>query len=197
MAVNVRKSANVKIMQHVILLMDLATAQEAILGRIVRRSVLQDDTDRAARRSVCVSMVNVIIFPGSVNVIQDGEDLCKICRKYFTTCFDSFCFNDYRCEDLCPMGKHGDDCKSDCRCQNGGTCDPETGDCYCRAGWTGSVCANRCPFGFWGLNCREPCDCFNGASCHHVTGDCECQPGFRGDRVSSKILNLCWKFNQY
>lgn len=75
MAVNVRKSANVKIMQHVILLMDLATAQEAILGRIVRRSVLQDDTDRAARRSVCVSMVNVIIFPGSVNVIQDGEDL--------------------------------------------------------------------------------------------------------------------------
>ena len=46
-------------------------------------------------------------------------------------------------------GKHGDECKSECKCQNGGSCNPTTGECYCTPGWTGSVCANRCPEGFW------------------------------------------------
>lgn len=90
----------------------------------------------------------------------------------------------FRCDDLCPIGKHGTACKSECRCQNGGSCDPETGYCFCKDGWTGAVCANRCPFGFWGVNCSQPCDCYNGASCHHINGTCECQPGFIGDRVS-------------
>lgn len=41
-----------------------------------------------------------------------------------------------RCDDLCPLGKHGEECKSECRCQNGGSCSPLTGECYCTPGWT-------------------------------------------------------------
>ena len=42
----------------------------------------------------------------------------------------------FRCEDPCPNGKHGEECGSECRCQNGGTCDSSTGKCYCTPGWT-------------------------------------------------------------
>jgi len=47
--------------------------------------------------------------------------------------------NDYlmrRCDYLCPEGKHGEECKSECQCQNGGSCSPMTGKCYCMPGWT-------------------------------------------------------------
>jgi hypothetical protein len=104
--------------------------------------------------------------------------------------FSFFKCNTSRCNDPCPVGKHGSECKSECRCQNSGTCDPETGKCFCEPGWTGPVCANRCPFGFWGEKCSQPCGCYNGASCHHVTGKCECQPGFMGEKVSVASLHL-------
>lgn len=96
----------------------------------------------------------------------------------------------FSCDDPCPIGTHGSECKSDCRCQNGGTCDQETGECYCKPGWIGTVCANRCPFGFWGPNCSQQCDCYNGASCHHVTGECLCQPGFIGERVITFVYYI-------
>lgn len=94
-----------------------------------------------------------------------------------------------RCEDECPLGKHGAECKSECRCQNGGTCDPKFGKCFCEPGWTGLVCASKCPFGYWGPNCSEKCKCYNGASCHHINGTCECQPGFKGESVL--VLLIC------
>jgi len=42
----------------------------------------------------------------------------------------------HRCDDLCPTGLHGEECKSVCRCQNGGFCNHVTGACYCTPGWT-------------------------------------------------------------
>ena len=41
-----------------------------------------------------------------------------------------------RCEEPCPDGTHGQNCASSCRCQNGGTCSPIDGKCFCTSGWT-------------------------------------------------------------
>lgn len=42
----------------------------------------------------------------------------------------------YRCDQRCPSGRHGDECQSECKCQNSGSCDPQTGHCLCSSGWT-------------------------------------------------------------
>lgn len=41
-----------------------------------------------------------------------------------------------RCDEPCPDGTHGQNCASSCRCQNGGTCSPIDGKCFCTSGWT-------------------------------------------------------------
>lgn len=38
------------------------------------------------------------------------------------------------CNEKCPDGKHGKECKSECKCQNNGICDPQTGKCDCTPG---------------------------------------------------------------
>jgi len=91
------------------------------------------------------------------HVIMSGECYCQ---KGFTGPL---------CEEKCKSGKNGDECKSICRCQNGGICNDDL-SCTCPPGWIGSVCGNRCQPGFYGLNCSQVCECFNGASCDHVTG---------------------------
>lgn len=52
-------------------------------------------------------------------------------RRRFNFLINGAC----RCDDLCPRGKHGEECRSECRCQNGGSCIPTTGDCDCTPGW--------------------------------------------------------------
>ncbi len=42
----------------------------------------------------------------------------------------------HRCDEPCPPGTHGEECKSSCQCQNGGSCHPVDGKCYCPKGWT-------------------------------------------------------------
>ena len=41
-----------------------------------------------------------------------------------------------RCDEPCPPGTHGSKCQSSCQCQNGGSCHPVSGKCYCPKGWT-------------------------------------------------------------
>ena len=41
-----------------------------------------------------------------------------------------------RCDEPCPPGTHGSKCESTCQCQNGGSCHPVSGKCYCPKGWT-------------------------------------------------------------
>lgn len=77
----------------------------------------------------------------------------------------------FRCEEKCNREKDGNECKSSCRCQNGGICDEDTQVCKCPPGWTGDVCANRCQPGTFGHSCTQTCECFNGASCDHVLGE--------------------------
>ena len=39
----------------------------------------------------------------------------------------------------CPKGRYGINCHFECECE-GSTCNPETGDCVCKAGKHGVVC---------------------------------------------------------
>ena len=40
----------------------------------------------------------------------------------------------------CPEGFWGSECQSVCVCENGGSCDQQTGLCVCTPGFTGSLC---------------------------------------------------------
>ncbi|XP_024880441.1 protein draper-like, partial [Temnothorax curvispinosus] len=102
------------------------------------------------------------------------------------------CESGYRgslCDTKCPSGKWGRDCKMDCKCQNGATCDPFDGKCKCTRGWIGLYCDRKCSSNRYGQDCAEECRCQNGGSsgCDHITGECQCKPGFYGD----ECLKIC------
>lgn len=77
--------------------------------------------------------------------------------------------------------KHwGDDCSHFCECENGGQCDPLSGSCQCRLGYTGRHCEDPCPPGKFGKDCLQKCLCGIGGSCDKETGGCYCKEGFTG-----------------
>uniref|UniRef100_A0A8C2ZML6 Laminin subunit alpha-5 n=1 Tax=Cyclopterus lumpus TaxID=8103 RepID=A0A8C2ZML6_CYCLU len=95
------------------------------------------------------------------------------------------------CE-ICAPGYYGDavtakNCTK-CNCSPCGTelCDPQTGQCRCKAGVTGPHC-DRCENGSFGFEscsgCRQ-CDCDASAAlvqpCDPQSGQCTCQPGVNG-----------------
>uniref|UniRef100_A0A8C3Y2E7 EGF-like domain-containing protein n=1 Tax=Catharus ustulatus TaxID=91951 RepID=A0A8C3Y2E7_CATUS len=119
------------------------------------------------------------------------------------------------CSMPCPPGRFGPGCQGECRCHNGGQCDPHGGQCQCAPGFTGdwmasvwgwggsqespqlSVglcqhlcppcrCQERCPVGRYGQDCQESCDCANGGQCFHVDGGCLCEAGFQGSRCEER-----------
>lgn len=45
-----------------------------------------------------------------------------------------------RCTKECPIGFYGEFCLKECNCENGGTCDPVTGNCSCVQGFVGPTC---------------------------------------------------------
>ena len=98
-------------------------------------------------------------------------------------------FSGSQCQTVgCPRGSWGPDCGHTCPCQNGGWCDPVTGDCTCAPGFLGDTCTDTCQTGTWGELCNNDCDCDTGEMCHHVTGTCSpCQAGTWGDAC----LNTC------
>uniref|UniRef100_A0AAQ4S3F6 Laminin subunit alpha-5 n=1 Tax=Gasterosteus aculeatus aculeatus TaxID=481459 RepID=A0AAQ4S3F6_GASAC len=94
--------------------------------------------------------------------------------------------------DICAPGYYGDavtakNCTK-CNCSPCGTesCDPQTGQCRCKAGVTGPSC-DRCEVGSFGFElcsgCRH-CDCDASAAlvqpCNPQSGRCACQPGVNG-----------------
>ncbi|NXK42905.1 PEAR1 protein, partial [Piprites chloris] len=90
------------------------------------------------------------------------------------------------CSVPCPPGRFGPGCQGECRCHNGGHCDPRWGHCQCAPGFTGEQCRERCPVGRYGQDCQESCDCANGGRCFHVDGGCLCEPGFQGSRCEER-----------
>uniref|UniRef100_A0A8B9S9H3 Platelet endothelial aggregation receptor 1 n=1 Tax=Apteryx owenii TaxID=8824 RepID=A0A8B9S9H3_APTOW len=90
------------------------------------------------------------------------------------------------CSTPCPPGRFGPDCRGECRCHNGGSCDPVSGQCQCAPGFTGEQCREQCPAGKYGQDCRESCDCANGGRCYHVDGACLCEAGFLGGRCEER-----------
>lgn len=88
------------------------------------------------------------------------------------------------------LGKWGPDCRSECDCFNGGTCDSISGQCVCPPGYTGDKCQNECFKGQYGLNCSKKCECFNDAPCDLATGVCNCPKGYSG--VKCEIRNCAY-----
>jgi len=43
----------------------------------------------------------------------------------------------------CPSDRYGTQCLQQCQCENGGTCNPQTGECSCTPGWIGRLCEQR------------------------------------------------------
>ncbi|VDH99984.1 Hypothetical predicted protein, partial [Mytilus galloprovincialis] len=109
------------------------------------------------------------------------------------------------CSEPCPGGMLGGNCKAQCRCYNGATCDRITGQCTCApgykgercdpgsgkcskcsSGWTGPLCNETCPAPYYGDGCQKICYCKNGGLCNHKTGVCQCQAGYTGQYCGTK-----------
>jgi len=120
-------------------------------------------------------------------VCSDGCHHGECTEPEVCTCHSGF--SGSQCQTVgCPRGSWGPDCGHTCPCQNGGWCDPVTGDCTCAPGFLGVTCTDTCPTGTWGEMCNNDCDCDTGEMCHHVTGTCSpCQAGSWGD----DCLNTC------
>lgn len=80
----------------------------------------------------------------------------------------------------CAVGRWGRNCQNECRCMNGGTCEPLTGACACAAGWRGDACERACAPPSFGDDCAQICQCQNNATCDPASGACACAPGFTG-----------------
>ncbi|CAH2244169.1 jg23475 [Pararge aegeria aegeria] len=96
------------------------------------------------------------------------------------TCSCAHGYGGPACDISCAVGKWGRHCQNDCRCMNGGTCEPLTGECSCAAGWRGDACEKVCAPPAFGDNCEQICQCKNNATCHPASGACSCPSGYTG-----------------
>ncbi|KAJ8036101.1 Hyalin [Holothuria leucospilota] len=99
-------------------------------------------------------------------------------------CCSGYTLNEDSCTP-CSSDRWGDNCANECQCENGASCDPQTGVCLCRPGFTGNQCELVCPAGFYGQDCATVCDC--PSSCHPENGTCICEPGFMGQ----SCIDIC------
>lgn len=123
------------------------SAQLATVAGDVKSAASRAPMVTAASRNANVrTMPLAIMSQGSAHAVPDILEHCKShLLAYRLTgihisahnvlgliiLFLSLC----SCEDLCPPGKHGQQCEERCPCQNGGVCHHVTGECSCPAGW--------------------------------------------------------------
>ncbi|GAB5574968.1 tyrosine-protein kinase receptor Tie-1 [Prionailurus iriomotensis] len=65
------------------------------------------------------------------------EQACREGHPYGCSCGSGW--RGHQCQEACTPGHFGADCRLQCQCQNGGTCDRFSG-CVCPSGWHGMHC---------------------------------------------------------
>ncbi|KAL2096027.1 hypothetical protein ACEWY4_008175 [Coilia grayii] len=91
------------------------------------------------------------------------------------------------CQQVCPRGRYGAQCRGVCACLNGGVCDAVEGSCQCGLGWTGP----RCETGQYGPGCALECLCQNNGTCDRFTGCCDCSSGYYGNACQHRLWSQC------
>jgi len=76
-------------------------------------------------------------------------------RLYVETSFSKCCWCPGILCVVCVQGFYGVDCKSQCSCLNGGTCDAVSGICICPPGTTGERCEDGCSPGMFPSTTRS------------------------------------------
>lgn len=125
--------------------------------------------------------------------------LCN-CLHYFLEFFkpihvinSSYCCV-FHVSSACAAGQYGEHCSGQCLCQNGGSCDSETGQCSCPPGWTGAACElgefrtkRFCPpVSFCSLQCQGKTPLYLSLRCNsHLwfpfLSLLECEEGYYGE----------------
>ncbi|XP_070547066.1 multiple epidermal growth factor-like domains protein 11 [Ptychodera flava] len=122
-----------------------------------------------------------------------GPSVFRCCDGYFKTEESKLTENCIEC----PVGSYGYYCKTNCTCENGGTCNRVDGSCHCSQQYFGSSCqfacncqngatcmsdgSCSCANGYYGKLCDRQCVCPINSECDSKTGECVCQNGFYGD----------------
>ncbi|XP_072037352.1 uncharacterized protein [Amphiura filiformis] len=98
----------------------------------------------------------------------------------------------------CPAGKWGPPtCISICdNCYNGGICYDKSGECVCRAGFTGPDCLTACGQDRFGWDCEHQCGansavaaCPYSVFCMPDPAGCSCIPGWKGIRCNDVCVD--------
>ncbi|XP_060576563.1 fibrillin-1-like isoform X2 [Ruditapes philippinarum] len=134
------------------------------------------------KNDICVDIDECSETPCSHNCINtNGSYTCNCQIGYFLKEDKVTC-------QVCDLFKYGTNCEDICTCvqQNTDSCDPKTGQCYCKNGWTGDKCdddINEC------TNSDNVCpinsECFNTPG----SFNCKCDIGYL--QVASGECKVC------
>ncbi|XP_060570647.1 fibrillin-2-like isoform X2 [Ruditapes philippinarum] len=134
------------------------------------------------KNDICVDINECSETPCSHNCINtNGSYTCNCQIGYFLKEDKVTC-------QVCDLFKYGTNCEDICTCveENTDSCDPKTGQCYCKNGWTGDECdddADEC------MNNDDVCP-FN-SECYNTPGsfNCKCNIGYL--QVASGECKVC------
>ncbi|XP_062596811.1 multiple epidermal growth factor-like domains protein 10 [Saccostrea cucullata] len=101
------------------------------------------------------------------------------------------------CENVCPFGKYGLECKQACagHCGGNANCDRVTGHCIggCASGWTGTLCDKECLNGSYSENCMFNCSgqCLLQEPCDKISGKCVngCRSGYTNEKCDQECVS--------
>uniref|UniRef100_K1QTK6 Latent-transforming growth factor beta-binding protein 4 n=1 Tax=Magallana gigas TaxID=29159 RepID=K1QTK6_MAGGI len=149
----------------------------------------------------CRDGYNVVNFSKCEDIdecstINTGIDGCQNCTNtpgsFHCSCFKGYVLNNTTMSNCtkCPEGYYGENCQEQCSCGQGSDrCDHITG-CYCKPGWTGTLCEtdiNECN------NTDNSCNSYT-EECINNDGSfiCKCKEGFTNSANDScKDIDEC------
>ncbi|CAG0902249.1 unnamed protein product [Darwinula stevensoni] len=107
-------------------------------------------------------------FAGRCDAVT-GSCICKPGAHGTGRCVCEKGWTGTNCDQICPDGTYGEECKGNCPSCVHGRCHHTTGECVCNPGYTGKVCDDVCSKHRFGNRCQEICTCKNDGECHHIT----------------------------